>query len=37
MLEVKNLFCERDERVLFSNLNFSISAGEVVQIEGQNG
>jgi len=37
MLEVKNLFCERDERVLFSNLNFGISAGEVVQIEGQNG
>jgi len=37
MLEVKNLFCERDERVLFSNLNFGIGAGEVVQIEGQNG
>jgi len=37
MLEVKNLFCERDERVLFSNLSFGIGAGEVVQIEGQNG
>jgi heme exporter protein A len=37
MLEVKNLFCERDERVLFSHLSFSINSGEVVQIEGQNG
>jgi len=37
MLEVKNLLCERDERMLFSNLSFSIKAGEVVQIEGQNG
>jgi heme exporter protein A len=37
MLEVKKLFCERDERVLFSNLSFGIGAGEVVQIEGQNG
>lgn len=37
MLEVRNLFCERDERVLFSNLGFAIGVGEVVQIEGQNG
>lgn len=37
MLEVKNLYCERDERVLFNGLNFNISAGEVLQIEGQNG
>ena len=37
MLEVKNLYCERDERVLFNGLNFTISAGEVLQIEGQNG
>jgi heme exporter protein A len=37
MLKVKNLYCERDERVLFQNLNFSIAAGEVLQIEGQNG
>ena len=37
MLKVKNLSCERDERVLFSNLSFSIAAGEVLQIEGQNG
>ena len=37
MLEIKNLFCERDERVLFSGLSFSLAEGEVIQIEGQNG
>lgn len=37
MLEVKNLFCERDERVLFGDLTFTVNAGEVLQIEGQNG
>lgn len=37
MLEVKNLFCERDERVLFEHLCFKVEAGEVLQIEGQNG
>jgi len=37
MLDVKNLYCERDERVLFENLSFSIGKGEVLQIEGQNG
>ncbi len=37
MLEVRNLFCERDERVLFSKLSFQVHAEEVVQITGQNG
>ncbi len=37
MLEVKNLFCERDERVLFGGLSFVVNSGEVLQIEGQNG
>ncbi len=37
MLKVKNLSCERDERQLFANLSFSVCAGEVLQIEGQNG
>jgi heme exporter protein A len=37
MLEVNNLFCERDERILFDKLHFKIKAGEVLQIEGQNG
>ncbi len=37
LLRVEQLFCERDDRVLFENLNFSLAAGEVIQIEGQNG
>ena len=37
LLEVKNLFCERDERILFKRFSMQINAGEVVQIIGQNG
>jgi heme exporter protein A len=37
LVQVENLFCERDERVLFEDLNFTVSAGEVIQVEGQNG
>ncbi|MCV6610661.1 MAG: cytochrome c biogenesis heme-transporting ATPase CcmA [Amphritea sp.] len=36
-LKIENLFCERDERILFDQLCFDVEAGEVVQIEGQNG
>src|SRR5437667_5011201 len=37
MLEVKNLGCMRGDRRLFRNLNFSVSPGSVVQLEGANG
>ncbi len=37
MFSATNLFCERDERVLFTQLNFTISAGEVIQVQGANG
>ncbi len=37
MLNVANLYCERDERVLFENLDFNVDAGEVWQIQGSNG
>lgn len=37
MLEVKQLGCERDGRVLFSNLSFTLSYGEILQIQGRNG
>ncbi len=37
MLTIKNLSCERDDRVLFARLSFSVQAGEILQIEGQNG
>lgn len=36
-LKIDNLFCERDERILFDQLSFDVQAGEIVQIEGQNG
>lgn len=37
LLTVRQLYCERDDRILFSQLSFSLAAGEIVQIEGQNG
>lgn len=37
MLAVANLYCERDERVLFSELGFSIEGGQVLQVQGANG
>jgi heme exporter protein A len=37
MLTVINLYCERDERVLFQNLDFSVGEGEIWQIQGSNG
>lgn len=36
-LEAKDLEYARDDRVLFSSLNFEVHAGEVLQIEGPNG
>ncbi|WP_067519146.1 cytochrome c biogenesis heme-transporting ATPase CcmA [Endozoicomonas ascidiicola] len=37
MLKVSQLSCERDERLLFHNLSFQLSPGDVLQIEGRNG
>ncbi|CNJ12859.1 cytochrome c biogenesis heme-transporting ATPase CcmA [Yersinia mollaretii] len=37
MLEAKDLTCIRDERRLFQRLSFGVAAGEIVQVEGQNG
>jgi len=37
LLKAEKLFCERDDRVLFDGLTFSVAAGEIVQIEGANG
>lgn len=36
-LSVKNLLIERDDRLLFKNLSFSLSSGEVIQLVGRNG
>lgn len=37
MLDVEGLQCERDGRVLFADLGFSLTAGAILQIEGANG
>ena len=37
LLQGVNLSCERDERLLFSGLNFALPSGAVMQIEGPNG
>ena len=37
MLEIQSLECVRDDRLLFSDLNFSVAEAEVLQIEGPNG
>ncbi|PCJ23137.1 MAG: heme ABC transporter ATP-binding protein CcmA [SAR86 cluster bacterium] len=37
MLRASNLFCERDERVLFSGLDLELSEGQILQLQGSNG
>lgn len=37
LLQTRQLFCERDERVLFSNLGFELYAGQLLQVVGSNG
>ena len=37
LLELRNLGCERDERLLFSGLDVQLFAGDVIQIGGPNG
>jgi len=37
MLECKNLTCVREQRVLFDNLSFTLSPGEILHVEGPNG
>ena len=37
MLEIQSLECVRDDRLLFSDLSFSVADAEVLQIEGPNG
>lgn len=37
MLEAKSLSCVRDERILFSELSFTVKPGEIIQVEGPNG
>ena len=37
MLSADGLFCERDDRVLFRELGFSIREGQILQVKGSNG
>lgn len=37
MLEASKLLCERDDRILFSDLSFQVNAGEWIQVTGGNG
>ncbi|MDD5180542.1 MAG: cytochrome c biogenesis heme-transporting ATPase CcmA [Gallionellaceae bacterium] len=37
MLEIRNLACTRGDHLLFSDLSFSLSAGELLQVQGENG
>ena len=37
MLSARNLFCERGDRVLFQGLEFELSGGEILQVQGSNG
>jgi heme exporter protein A len=37
MLEIQSLECVRDDRLLFSDLSFTLGESEVLQIEGSNG
>ncbi|MBI5918653.1 MAG: cytochrome c biogenesis heme-transporting ATPase CcmA [Nitrosomonadales bacterium] len=37
MLEVSNLACSRGDHPLFSGLSFSLGAGELLQVQGENG
>lgn len=37
LLEARSLSCERDDRLLFSDLNLHIKAGQIWQIKGPNG
>lgn len=37
LLQVQQLFCERDDRLLIRDLAFSLGSGDILQIEGPNG
>ena len=37
LLQIKNLACIRDDRVLFEHLNLSLAAGQMLLVEGRNG
>ena len=36
-LDIRNLACERDDRDLFNDFNYTFSVGDIVQVQGPNG
>lgn len=37
LLSAEHLFCERDDRILFQNLAFTVNEGDILHIKGPNG
>ena len=37
LLQVDNFHCERDDRILFQGVNFTLDRGEILQVVGHNG
>ena len=37
MLHAQDLFCVRDDRILFQSLNFDVRGGDILQVKGSNG
>jgi heme exporter protein A len=37
LLEAKKITCIREQRILFEDLDFTITSGEIIQVEGPNG
>lgn len=37
LLQAENLTCIREDRILFEDLNFAFSSGDIIQVEGPNG
>jgi heme exporter protein A len=37
LLRANDLYCERDERVLFNQFSFSVNSGEILHVKGPNG
>ena len=37
MLQVNQLTCERERRVLFENVSFAVQGGELMRVQGGNG
>jgi heme exporter protein A len=37
LLTARELFCERDDRILFQNLSFKVCEGDILHIKGPNG